>query len=205
VADEILTYAAVWAGYEGMEDAHKESVRVQILNIVKDGVPLAGVTELVFGAPVEFKEQAWKLWAANADVSGYHLKDILALGVTETVECVYPIVSKWARTAKLGKCSVKDLLKIGESLTDYNDFVSVWRNWSKTADLRKYKLMEVAEVMNRTNDPVAAFAIGSRWIEQVEARGVRELKHLTQKEREKINDYCLPQPVIELWNKALKA
>ena len=129
MADEIFSYASMWAGFDAMEDAHKESVRVQILNIVKSGVPLAGVTELVFGAPVEFKEQAWKLWAASADLSGYHLKDVLALSVTETSECVYPILSKWARTAKLAKCSVKDILKIGESLTDYNDFVAVWRNW----------------------------------------------------------------------------
>lgn len=204
MAEEIFTYADVWAAYESMEVAHKESVRVQVASVIAGGVTLAGMSEILFGAPVGFKEAAWKAWAANADVSGYHLKDILALGVTETAECVYPIVSRWAHTAKLSKCSVKDILKIGEALVNYDDFVAVWRNYAHVADFRKYKLMKIAELMNLTNDAEAAVIIASRWLEQADGRGVRELKALTVKDIEKINSYCLPQAAIDVWTAAKK-
>jgi hypothetical protein len=206
MTDESFTFEQMWTSYEGgMESAHRESVRAQVFSIVKDGISLAGASELLTGAPAAEKEAVWAAWAADADVSGYLLKDILALGTTETAECVYPIVSRWVSTANMTKYSVKDILKICEALPVYDDVLKVWRHYAQSADLRKYRLIEVAYLMYRCNDAEAQITIGTRWLAQVGERGIRELKFITDRDIDKINSYNLPQEVIDVWIAAKKS
>ena len=197
------SYAEIWASMQNMEAAHVASIKSQIENRLL-GVGLRGAEEILNGAPVDFKVQAWAKWTANADVSGYHLKDILALSTTETAECVYPIVSKWAQTAKLSKYNADEILKMSKSLVVFEDFAAMLRNWSKSADLRRYSVVDVAELMHDVVDEDAAVIIGTRWFEQCGPRAVRELNNLSDKGKNKINSLNLPKAAIEVWNAAFK-
>lgn len=197
------SYADIWSRINGMEAEHQQAIKTQLRNRILGGVALENVSEILTGAPVEFKEECWALWASKADVSGYHLKDILALSTTETMECVYPIISRWARTAKLSRYSVKDMQKMAQYITNSDDHAAMWRNWASTADFRRYRVKEIADLMWAVVDYEAQKLIGRRWILQVGARGGAELKALTPKDIDKINAMQLPAEAIGAWTAAM--
>ena len=197
---DTVTYEEIWGALPNMKQEHADTIKAQLLaRIVAVGVK--GVSEILTGAPQEFKLQAWGAWAQAADLSGYHLKDILALQVTETAEVVYPLISKWAQVAQVRRYNADDIRKIAAQLTVTADYVALMRNWASSTDFGKYKLADISELMSEISDDEAVITIGTNWLAQA-AHARRELRALSAKQVDKINALHLPQAVIEVWDKA---
>lgn len=195
-------YSAIWARYDKRSPEAQKTIAMQFITRLLNGCALEQVSEIVMGSPDWFKKASWEKWAAQADVSGYHFKEILALATDNPMEVIYPIIQRWVKTAKLAKYSAKDIQKIGQYIAPHEDYAILWRNWANTADLRKYHVMEVAELMYMTTDEEAATTLGLHWFEQCGDRAKWELGAMGNKEVMKISGYHLPNKAISVWAKA---
>lgn len=204
MSDKNTSYADVWAAWQEMEVAQRKSIGSQMLTFLK-GASLTGVVEILSNAPIEVKKVAWKLWATEADLSGYLLADVIALQETETPTIAYEVVKSWLHQADLTRANEGQVQKMSLSLTTREDKVKLWTRWYKSTDLTMYDLPEFGKLLARMY-PEVAIGMNETWIFANGQWGVAQMKSLNVNRPlvERLNKLGLPAEVIHRWNELRK-